>query len=206
LKSGWKVRNLHYGLEPSEHRRTFSDAAAETDLRPFHPSRTRSESFESIYGIDNNRESATSPCGETSGTRCLRTTLRSRGYARVASIRARWNQIQSSVLLMCSDHRALRRPVDSAVSRTGCAESNTKLKETARVKFRHSARKPAFNPPRGSWLLRINKAAQPTPATSPVKTPAMVTRFQKMPSTTPGRNCVTPAYPSNSKDTKDNEL
>ncbi len=188
-----------------ESKGSSTDAAAVPDPRASLPSQMRSEFFESIYDTDNNRGLATSPCDETSGTRCRRTTLRSRSYGRHQNIRAPWSQTQSSVMPMCSDHPALRPPVGTGV-RVVRRESTSTLKETARAKLRHRARKPAFRPRKGSWLLKINKAAQPTPATSPEKTPAIVTRFQKMPRTTPGRNCVTPAYPSRSNETNDNEL
>src|SRR5712671_4423461 len=75
------------------------------------------------------------------------------------------------------------------------------LTRTVIAKLRHRAQNPAFNPKKGSLLLRIKNVAIPTPATIPMKTPAVVTRFQKRPSTTPGKNCVMPAYPSSSSET-----
>ena len=64
------------------------------------PARTKWECGESIYGIDNNRESAASPCDGTGGTRCRQTRRRTRGAAcRAGKCRDRWNPIHSWVLI-----------------------------------------------------------------------------------------------------------
>jgi hypothetical protein len=65
LNRGWKSRNLHYGLAlavlslGSAGCRKTSNAVAEPHLRLRLPFQTKWEFFESTYGIDNNRESAT---------------------------------------------------------------------------------------------------------------------------------------------------
>ena len=58
----------------------------------------------------------------------------------------------------------------------------------------------------GATADYLAAVAQATPAINPAKTPSMVTCFQKMPSITPGKNCVTPAYPKSNRETRVVEL
>ena len=74
------------------------------------------------------------------------------------------------------------------------------------AKLKHKPMKPALNPISGSFLVSPRDATIPTPVVSPAKTPAVVTRREYRPSTTPGKNCATPVYPMIRRATKLAEL
>jgi len=64
----------------------------------------------------------------------------------------------------------------------------SKLIAPVTAKLRRNAMKPAFKPMKGPRLLSIKNATVATPTTIPERTPAIVTRLEYRPSTTPGKN------------------
>src|ERR1700730_5347234 len=90
--------------------------------------------------------------------------------------RGRPSGLSAPVNVVCrdGDYPADERRSASPLGLTGASM----LTRTVVAKLTHRATKPAFNPPKGSLLLRIRNAAPATPAIIPLTTSAIATTFQ----------------------------